>query len=106
MAATATASTGTKKHNPIENYTEAIHGLVRHTWLRPDGSEPRVEMDDPQRLDRRDSEYLRVSVPRKGLTFKVIEEAEQHGLKVADVWQHDADKDDDRIMLKVEPKDE
>lgn len=89
----------------IENYDDVTHALVRHKWLRPDGSEPRVEVDNPRRLDRRAPDYLRVSVPRKGLTFKVIEEAESFGLKVGDAWQHDFDKENDRIMLKLEPED-
>lgn len=98
-----TTPTTTTEEQGIENYTDVIHALVRHQWKEPEGEMKRVEVDDPRSLDKwNDPEYLRVSLARKGFTFRVIETAEEFGLKVGDVWQTEQDKQDDRIMLKLE----
>jgi hypothetical protein len=85
----------------IGNVKQIMNAAGRHTWTTPDGSEERVIVDNP-RLDSHDPEYLRFSVPRKGMTFKLIEEMEEMGLKVGDVWQHDVDRDEGRLKLKME----
>jgi hypothetical protein len=85
----------------IENVKQVMNAAARHSWTEPDGEVSRVLVDNP-RLDRHDPEYLRMSVPRKGMTFKLIEEMGEMGLKVGDVWQHDQDKDDDRLSMKFE----
>lgn len=86
----------------INNYVEVTHALGRMDTLMPDGSHKRVLVDNP-RLTSDAPKILRVSVARKGMTFKVIEQARKLGLRVGDVWQHDRDKEEDRIMLKLEP---
>lgn len=91
------------ERNTIENYTEVIHALARHNWMEPEGGYTRVKVDDP-RLDDRDPSYLRVRVPRKGMTFKLIRDAREMGLVVDDVWQLDAEKAEDSISLKLEPR--
>jgi len=94
----------TQPEQRIENYVEATHAIVTsHEWLHPDGSRSRPIVNNPE-LNRRDPSYLRVSVPRKGMTFKVIEAAEEVGLRVADVWQLDDDYEEERIVMKFEPE--
>lgn len=88
----------------INDYIEVTHALARtESWLTPDGDREKVLVDNP-RLTSDAPKVLRVSVPRKGMTFRVIEKAREFDLRVGDVWQHDADKEADRVMLKLEPK--
>jgi hypothetical protein len=90
----------------ITNYVEVTHAIVTSTeWLSPDGEYHKPKVTNP-RLTEDSPKVLRVSVPRKGFTFKTIEEIEEMGLMVSDVWQHDTDKDADRIMLKIEPRED
>jgi hypothetical protein len=89
----------------ISNYVEVTHALARKSFLQPDGTNEKVLVDNP-RLTSDAPKMLRVSVPRKGFTFKVIEEAREMRLRVGDVWQHDQDKKEDRVMLKLEPEEQ
>jgi hypothetical protein len=84
----------------IDNYVEVIHALSRFKNMKPDGSYDRVLVNSP-RANNGPPEYLRLSVPRKGCTFKVIEKAKQFGLSVKDVWQYNYDKEEDRIMINI-----
>jgi hypothetical protein len=89
----------------IENHEEVTEALEQHSFLLPSGEKRNAEVTNP-RLDRRAPDILRVKVHRKGMTFKVIELAEEYGLKVGDAWQHDSDKADNALMLKLVPKEE
>ena len=98
----------TQPEDRIENYAEATHAIVTsHEWLHPDGNRTKPTVDNPELQDRAPA-YLRVALPRKGLTFNVIEAAREEGLRVSDVWQLDRDHEAERIMVKFEkkPKDE
>jgi hypothetical protein len=85
----------------IDNHIEITHALARYKTLMPEGDYARVLVDNP-RSNRSEPDYLRISVARKGFAFNVIEKARELGLSVADVWQYDDDKENDRINLKLE----
>lgn len=87
----------------MENYVEVTHALARYETMLPNGDYEPTSVDNPQ-IDDSEPDYLRVSVPRKGMTFKVIRAAEEMGLRVDDIWQLDADKDADRIRFKLVPR--
>lgn len=88
----------------ICNVDDVIETLENMTHLMPDGSQERVEVVNP-RLDDRNPDYVRVKVPRKMMTFNVIEQADEFDLKVDDIWQHDVDKEDDKLCFKLVPED-
>lgn len=92
-------------HNPIENYTQVIHTIARHKFLLPEGEHCYAKVDDPYRDDPRDPDFLRVSIHSKGFTFNLLDEMQALGLHVRDVWQFDADKANNRIMLRIEEPD-
>jgi hypothetical protein len=87
----------------ISNYPEVIHAAVRHSWMKPSGERVYVEADNP-RLDDHPPTFLRMKVPRKALNFKLIEDMEEMGLKVGDVWQLDGDYTNEMIRLRFEPE--
>lgn len=89
----------------IENYIEKTHALARFKTLLPDGDYAYTIVDNP-RMRNDKPKFFRVSVPRKGTTFNLIEEAEEIGLYVSDVWQHDADMEEGRLMIKLEERDD
>ena len=89
----------------INNYIEVQHALGKHSSMTPSEGTERVLVDNP-RITRDSPKIIRVSVPRKGDTYNVIEEARKLGLQVGDVWQYDQDKNNDRVMLKLEPDSE
>lgn len=84
----------------IDNYVEVIHALSRFEKLQPEGNYSKVFVNNP-RANNGPPEYLKLSVPRKGYTFKVIEKAKQFGLSIKDVWQYNYDKEEDRIMISI-----
>lgn len=89
----------------IDNYEQVIETLEGYGFLQPDGSREEVRVDNP-RLTPDAPKFLRVSVPRKGFTFHVIEDAQSFGLEVTDLWQMDKDKEADRIKFKLEPSED
>lgn len=93
----------TTKDTPrIQNVKQVTNTAARYKWMSPDGDIERVKVDNP-RLDRHQPEYLRLSVPRKMTeTATLFREMEEMGLKVADVWQYDADRRQDRLRVKLE----
>lgn len=86
----------------INDYIDVMHELGQMKFLAPDGDYERVLVENP-RLTSDNPKMLRVSVPRKGWTFKVIKKVQKRGLMIGDVWQYDRHKEEDRIMLKIVP---
>lgn len=86
--------------NP-EDFTALVIDHIEPSAL-PDGTYIEWEVENPHLND--DPRHLRVKGYRKGMTFHLIGLAESWGLKVADVWQHDDDKENDLICFKLVPQ--
>jgi hypothetical protein len=97
--------TGTDWNNDLtilnpDEFIEAVDAKL-NKWLSPDGSKQEIEVTNPNLTG--DPTMLRASLPRKALNFKFISLANDWGLVVKDVWQHDTDKDNDRVCLRLDP---
>lgn len=89
----------------IDNYEDVMETLGEMTHLMPSGEQRRVEVENP-RLNNRKPDYLRVKVPRKMMTFKVIRKADEMGLKVDDIWQLDQEYENEMLYFKLVPKED
>lgn len=94
-----------KDEPKIEKHEQITEKLESFEWRGEDGVEGQVEVDNP-RLDGEYPTFLRVSIPRKGWTYDVLEEAESFGLEVTDIWQLEKDYENDRIKFKLELKED
>jgi hypothetical protein len=85
----------------IENYVEALHHIGRHEDLLSNGEYKRVRLETDTLRHEQEPRLFRAAIWRKGHTSNVIKRAEEVGLKVADVWQYNDDKEKDEIRLKL-----
>lgn len=87
----------------IENYDDVTHAIARHKHLKPDGGYVRVEVDNPHL--HMAPKFLRVRFPRKSTkTFNVLEDVQEMGFKIGDVYQLDRDYDEEMIHVRLDPK--
>lgn len=86
----------------IENHVEITHAISRMTHPLPDGTRAPMLVINPE-YNHSAPRYLHVSMPRKGFPQDVMEVARENGLEVADIWQYDGDKSEDRIRFQLKP---
>lgn len=84
--------------NPDE-FADAVDKLDAH--LTPDGESLDYGVKNPHLNG--DPRYLRVTAPRKGMIYKLVDLAHDWGLVVGDVWQYDVDKSNNVLCLRLEP---
>lgn len=88
----------------IDDAETVIDALESFEAMQPDGTYRAVEVET-NRADDNPPNVLRVAIPRKATcTSKVIDTAREHGLYVADGWQHDHDKEADVVMFMLKPR--
>lgn len=90
--------------NRITNVDDVIERIEQYEHLLPHGDYQGTTVENPQLNDNVPPRYVRVRTHRKGSNYKLIREAHELGLRVADVWQYDEEREDHEVSMKLVPQ--
>lgn len=85
---------------------EIVENLIDSGSYTSDYDEMDFKVNNPYSGSEIDPEFLRIGGYRKALWFRLIEDLQDLGFRVADVWQSDSYKESDALKIKIKPRDD